>query len=129
LSFEGEGRVVFYEGNYTLYRELRAQALKCEDKRGEGNGRGVSAPVAVRERPRKKGLTFAERQELERVEAEIAHLELRTAEVEAALADPTAYAGTPGGIAALSSELAHLGEELEVLLVRWEELETKRSEG
>ncbi|ABB32704.1 ABC transporter related protein [Geobacter metallireducens RCH3] len=126
LSFEGEGRTVFYEGNYTLYRELRAQNLKEENK--GGSGRPVAAPPAVRERPRKKGLTFAERQELERVEAEIAHLELRTAEVEAALADPAAYAGAPGGIAALSTEFAHMGEKLEELLLRWEELETKRSE-
>jgi len=128
LSFEGEGRVVFYEGNYTLYRELRAQALKGADGRGGGGGRGVVAAAVVRERPRKRGLTFAERQELERVEAEIARLELRSAEVEASLADPAAYAGAPGGIAALSTEFARLGEELEVLLGRWEELETKRSE-
>ncbi len=129
LAFEGEGRLVFYEGNYTLYRELRAQALKGEGKGGGGNGKSVAAAAAVRERPRKRGLTFAERQELERVEAEIARLELRTAEVEAALADPAAYAGAPGGIAALSTEFARLGDELEVLLARWEELETKRSEG
>ncbi len=128
LAFEGEGKVVFHEGNYTFYRELRAQALKAESK-GGADGRGVVPPAPVRERPRKRGLTFAERQELERVEQEIARLELRMAEVEAALADPAAYAGAPGGIAALSSEFAQLGENLEVLLSRWEELETKRTEG
>uniref|UniRef100_A0A831U3A3 ATP-binding cassette domain-containing protein n=1 Tax=Geobacter metallireducens TaxID=28232 RepID=A0A831U3A3_GEOME len=126
LSFEGEGRVVFYEGNYSLYRELRAQTQKGED-RGTAGVRGAAAPGPVRERPRRKGLTFAERQELERVEAEIARLERRSAEVEAALADPAVYAGVPGGIAALSTELARVGEDLEVLLGRWEELETKRS--
>lgn len=128
LAFEGEGKVVFHEGNYTFYRELRAQALKAESKGGT-DGKGVVSSAPVRERPRKRGLTFAERQELERVEQEIARLELRTAEVEAALADPAAYAGVPGGIAALSTEFAQLGKDLEVLLNRWEELETKRTEG
>lgn len=128
LAFEGEGRVVFHEGNYTFYRELRAQALKAESK-GGADGKGVVPSAPVRERPRKRGLTFAERQELERVEQEIARLELRMAEVEAALADPAAYAGAPGGIVALSSEFALLGGNLDVLLNRWEELETKRAEG
>ncbi|WP_298438319.1 energy-dependent translational throttle protein EttA [Geobacter sp.] len=122
LAFEGEGRVTFYEGNYTLYRELAEQpagSAKPKPVRGE----------AVRERPRKKGLTYGERLELERVESDIERLELRKGEVEAQLADPAAYGSAQGGIGALSAEFTRLEEELGALLLRWEELETKRAEG
>ncbi|WP_298269807.1 energy-dependent translational throttle protein EttA [Geobacter sp.] len=128
LAFEGEGRVTFYEGNYTLYRELAEQAAGNGKQEGKDNAKAVRAD-AVREKPRKKGLTYGERLELERVEAEIERLELRKGEVEAQLADPAAYGSVTGGIGALSAEFTRLEEELGALLLRWEELETKRAEG
>ena len=128
LAFEGEGRVTFYEGNYTLYRELKDQTVKGAEREARGAGTAAKAE-AVREKPRKRGLTYAERLELDRVEGEIEQLEVRKGEVEAALADPAAYGDAVGGIAALSAEFGRLEEELAALLARWEELETKRSEG
>ncbi|RNC67765.1 MAG: ABC transporter ATP-binding protein [Desulfuromonadales bacterium] len=130
LAFEGEGTVTFTEGNYTLYRELKAQDRAARGEVGAArSGNSVEKAGIPREKPRKRGLTFAERQELERVEAEIERLELCKGEVETALADPAAYAGVAGGVAGISAEFARLEAELEVLLGRWEELEVKRSEG
>jgi ATP-binding cassette subfamily F protein uup len=130
LAFEGEGKTVFYEGNYTLYRELKEQArgTGSEARSARENGRAAKVDSG-REKPRKKGLTYAERSELERVESEIERLELRKTELEAALADPDAYGSAGGGIAALSAEFASIEADLEAFLARWEELETKRAEG
>ncbi|AJE03940.1 energy-dependent translational throttle protein EttA [Geobacter pickeringii] len=128
LAFEGEGQVTFHEGNYTLYRERMAQAANAGKQEAKDAGKAARADAA-RDKPRKRGLTYGERLELERVEADIERLELRKGEVEALLADPAAYGSVEGGIGALSAEFTRLEEELGALLVRWEELETKRAEG
>lgn len=125
LAFEGEGSVTFYEGNYTHYHELKL-AKRNEAGRLESSGK-ASKPEPGQEKPRKKGLTYAERLELEKVEMEIERLELRKGEVESALADPKSYAGADGGIAALSDEFARLEEQLLEFMTRWEELETKKA--
>lgn len=128
LAFEGEGAVTRYVGNYSMYRELKEQArsasvaaLPAKDQQK------TAAPARRQEKPR-KGLTYAERMELERVEEDIAAMEERKVEVEASLADPASYDNAQGGIAALSDEFARLESELAALYARWEELETKKQE-
>ena len=123
LAFEGEGAVTFYEGNYSNYREGKEQnrvasaALRVEKREAQA-GRPEKA---------KKGLNYAERLELEKLEEGIATLEQQFAGVEAKLADPAAYAGAEGGIAGISADYSRLEAELAASFARWEELETKKA--
>ena len=123
LSFEGEGEVTFYEGNYSNYRERKEAA------RGAAVAQRVekkdAAQAARAEKP-KKGLTYAERIELEKLELRIAELEQEFAEVEAQLGDPSCYGSVEGGIAAITANYGRLETELAAAFERWEELETKK---
>jgi len=124
LAFEGEGNVTFYEGNYSNYRERKEQArvaviAERVEKREVQGGKPVKGA--------KKGLSYAERLELERLEEGIATLEQQFAEVEAMLADPGSYASVEGGIAGISANYSRLEGELAVSFARWEELETKKA--
>ncbi|TGU71115.1 ATP-binding cassette domain-containing protein [Geomonas terrae] len=122
LAFEGEGGVTFYEGNYANYRERREAArLAASAQRVEKK----EAQAAKAEKP-KKGLTYAERIELEKLEGSIAALEKEFAEVEALLGDPSRYGSVEGGIATITADYGRLEAELAKAFERWEELETKK---
>jgi len=123
LAFEGEGAVTFYEGNYSNYRERKEQARVAESvQRVEKREAQAVRPEKV-----KKGLSYAERLELERLEEGIATLEQQFAAVEAMLADPGSYAGAEGGIAGISANYSRLEAELAASFARWEELEIKKA--
>ena len=125
LAFEGEGAVTFYEGNYTNYRERKEQArlasaaVRVEKREAQAQ--------AARPDKAKKGLSYAERLELERLEEAIATQEQEFAAVEAMLADPASYAGAEGGIAGISANYSRLEAELAASYARWEELEIKKA--
>jgi ATP-binding cassette subfamily F protein uup len=122
LHFEGDGRVVFYEGNYETFCRLRAQ--RREAARG-------AVPPAPRVEPRRRpqsgsGLSYREREKLASVEREVAGVEARKKTVEALLADPSSLTGGHRELQRLSEEFTELEGRLEALLARWEELESKR---
>jgi ATP-binding cassette subfamily F protein uup len=129
LAFEGDGRVVRYPGNYATYATLRAQRAAAERD-------SIVTPVATdgaparpaSGTPRKRGLTWNEARELERVETEIAELEVELAARDAELADPATYAARSAEVPALLTARDGVGQRLAALLARWEMLETKRSE-
>lgn len=76
--FEGEGRIRFFNGNYTDYR----------DWLDEPKTEKIITPVAqsVRETaPNKKKVTFKEMQEYEKLQSEISNLEKQKMEIEAQL--------------------------------------------
>jgi ABC transport system ATP-binding/permease protein len=123
LAFEGEGAVTFYEGNYSNYRE-RKEASRVAVSAARVEKRDAQANRS--EKP-KKGLSYAERNELERLEEGIATLEQEFAAVEAMLADPGSYASAEGGIAGISANYSRLEAELAASFARWEELETKKA--
>jgi ATP-binding cassette subfamily F protein uup len=127
LAFEGNGRVTFYEGNYSHYRELREQARSAEKSEGQKDARRAAKKTSSVEAAKpKKGLTFAERLELEKLEHFIEELEQQKASLEAMLADPLGYEQATGGIAGLSGQYTAVQQELAVGYARWEELEMKK---
>lgn len=123
LSFEGEGRVTFYEGNYSLYRQLKDQSQQAAQS---SPSRGTVPPKPTAPPKTRRGLTYAERLELERLEAEIDEAEGKKSSIEEMLGDPAAYTAFPGGIEALSRELSGLERQLGEWYARWEELELKK---
>ncbi len=124
LHFEGDGRVVYYEGNYEDF--CRFKELQAEEERQVR--KAVPRPAAEPKAKKKAGLSYKERLELEAVEKNIADLEERKAERETLLADP-AQLGDHVRMAAVARELEGLEAELADLFERWEELETKNQGG
>ncbi len=126
LDFAGEGEVTYYEGNYTLYRELKEQSRTEFAEERKGEKRAVVAQAARLAPKVKKGLTYAERLELEQVEKLIGELEEKKNGVESMLANPADYAGASGGIAGISNEYTRVEQALAAQYARWEELEIKK---
>ncbi|MEW6490007.1 MAG: ABC-F family ATP-binding cassette domain-containing protein [Thermodesulfobacteriota bacterium] len=124
LHFEGDGRVVFYEGNYETFTRLRAgRSESAEQPQPKSSRPAVSpSPPAAR----RSGISYREREELAAVEEEIGRLEARKREVEGCLSDPSALPGGRRELQSLSEELTALGTRLDTLLARWEELESRR---
>jgi len=126
LAFEGDGRVVRYPGNYASYVALR-DAARARERATAAASRSRSAPPpSPPATARKRGLTWNEARELERVEGEIAALEAELAARDAELADPLTYAGRSPEIPALLAARDAAHRRLATLLARWEELETRR---
>jgi ATP-binding cassette subfamily F protein uup len=144
LSFEGEGRVTRWEGNYDLYRRLKAQVEQAARVEGTGNGspaaakpaKGAAASssssssssaTATAERARKPGkLSFKEQRELDGIEALIGAAEERKSALEATLADPATYQKAGATVAGMRAELDEVTAEVERLYGRWQELEGMR---
>jgi ABC transport system ATP-binding/permease protein len=121
LHFEGDGRVLAYPGNYQDL--LNFQALQTTEKE-EAPQPAAEPKGRSQERPRRAGLSFKEKQELQEVEGRIAAAEERQRELEVLLGDPERL-GDHQAVTAAAAELAGIEAELEALLQRWEELEEK----
>jgi ATP-binding cassette subfamily F protein uup len=121
LVFQGEGRVVYYPGNYSTYLRLRAEALVRDTQES-------SAPSPRPRRPPRprRGLTYAEQRELDGILDQVSTAEARVAEIEAELADPELYAKRGATVPALLSAEKEARTDLQRLSERWEELETRR---
>jgi ATP-binding cassette subfamily F protein uup len=129
LAFEGDGRVVFHEGDYSAYHARReaaeaaaAAAVRPERAAPEGSARSKGADRARPAGPRK--LTFKERQELAGIEAAIHAAEARVAELERAVSDPDVFKTRAAEVPALVASLDAARAELDRLFARWQELES-----
>ncbi|OJT23299.1 ABC transporter [Archangium sp. Cb G35] len=124
LAFEGDGKVVRYEGNFAMYRRLKEQAqARAAAAPAPVAKKAEPAPVAEPKQARKPGkLSYKEQRELDGMEAAIEAAETRKAELEAKLVDPTIYSsGTKA--AEVQKELDVTTAEVERLYTRWQELQ------
>jgi len=119
IALEGDGRVSDNVGGYDDWlrsvAELKAPPAAKADKGGERNR-------PEKEKPRK--LSFKEERELEGLPALIAGLEAEQAVLHERLVDPEVYRSGKGAVNEINDRLAALEQELELLYVRWEELES-----
>jgi ATP-binding cassette subfamily F protein uup len=127
LAFEGDGRVVVHEGNYSEYRERKDAERAAVSEAAAAVRQAATASAAIPLKA-KRGLNFNERRELEQLEQEIERLEGEKGGLEAKLADPLAHGATPGEVAEIAAAYGRLDEQLTVAYARWEELETKRTD-
>lgn len=121
IAFEGDGRVVVQEGNYSYYAEKRA-----ERRRQPSAPAGSAKPVktaAKKEAPPSRKLSWKEARELEDIEPTILEVEGRIEEIDATFADPDFYQKQGEKAEALTAETAELKAKLEKLYARWDELE------
>ena len=134
LAFEGS-RVVRYPGNYDTYRSLRAEAAaaalppppaKPTSATNGPPGTGQAASSGGAAAAKKKGLTYAERIELETIFDRIGLAEEAVAKVEKELQDPTLYTSRPGEARSIQARLEAAQKELHTVTARWEDLESRK---
>ncbi len=117
--FEGNGVVKDFPGNYTQYRdhtERRKRQLKAAAK--------PTSPAKPAYKPAEPGkLTFKERRELEKLEADIESLEREKSEIEAALNSGVL---TADELLLKSNRFETILQELEAKGDRWLELSERR---
>jgi ATP-binding cassette subfamily F protein uup len=109
--FEGQGKIKDFNGTYVEYRMMK----KEEDNRRRAAER-LSAPVAAAVKP---GLSNTDRNEMKKLEKEIAKMESRKTEIMERFNAADLGANEAGK---LSAELGKLQEELDVREMRWLEL-------
>ncbi len=114
LAFEGDGKVVFYEGNYSewLARRPNAAGAGKSVPRSLGTAAPKSAPSAR--------LSYREKQELAAIEAEIITAEGR---VEALSTEISEVTGPEAG--RVARELGDAVTSVEGLYARWQQLESR----
>ena len=127
LAFQGDGEVVRYAGNYDDFREQKARGDELKAQAAAKAAAPPPAKAVVKEAPKGKALSFAEKNELEGIMDKIEAAEGKVGELEAKLADPTLYSARGGEVAGLNIELEKAKAEAARLTTRWEELETKRA--
>ena len=121
LAFENEGTLRRFHGTYSSYLVQRTDSDEATTSSPATNPR----PEARKGAPSAK-LTYREQKELVALPDQIESLEKKITAVEERLADPLTYAERGNDVAGLSSELSDAREEVERLVLRWEELETKK---
>lgn len=113
FSFEGDGRIVQYTGNYTDYREA-----KEEEQSSTAINKKAAEDKAAPERNRERALkfTYKEQKEYEQIDDVIADLESKLQAMESRLA----IAGSDYVLLQqLMEEKQQLEEELEQKMERW----------
>ena len=134
LSFDGEGRVTHYQGNYSTYRSLKDEAMlraqKAESARvsqeAETHKKKSESVTPVSAAPSIKPLTYAERIELEGLLDKVGAAEEELAKIEAELSHPELYAKRPGDAPLLRDREQRARAEVNRLTSRWEDLEARR---
>ncbi|MBK8999666.1 MAG: ABC-F family ATP-binding cassette domain-containing protein [Myxococcales bacterium] len=122
LVFEGDGRVVRYPGNYETYRRLKGAAQSAPPP-AEPEKKAAARPSQKPDKP--KGLTYAERLELEKLPERIETADALVRALEERLADPAFFRSDPAEVKRTLAELEAAKAEAAALMARWEELETK----
>ncbi|MHB8878388.1 MAG: ABC-F family ATP-binding cassette domain-containing protein [Myxococcaceae bacterium] len=134
LSFEGNGQVVRYEGNFDTYRRLKAQGLAQAKARAAVPAVQAAKPAAAPERaappaPKRAKLSYMDQRELDGMEAAIEAAEKKKSELEARLADPSTYTNDPAGVAALQAAMQSATRDVDWLYARWQVLQSLAGTG
>ncbi|MCL4756518.1 MAG: ABC transporter ATP-binding protein, partial [Myxococcales bacterium] len=115
-------RVVRYPGNYETYRRLKGAAQSAPPP-AEPEKKAAARPSQKPDKP--KGLTYAERLELEKLPERIETADALVRSLEERIADPAFFRSEPDQVKRTLGELDAAKVEASALMARWEELETK----
>ncbi len=120
LAFEGEGRVVFSEGNYDYYLEKRRRVASSS---GGGREFKLAGSASTPKAGKIRKLSFKEQRELEEIEAVIQSAEAQVTERESQFLDPKFIRKNGARMQTLMAELETAKAGVATLYSRWEELE------
>lgn len=122
FSFEGDGVVKDFPGNYTQYREFKQ--IEEAEKQAEMASAKTHKPSSEKrqngassERPRK--MSFKEKQEFEKIEKELPLLEAEKAKLEAEMSSGKM---TNEDLLAAGERIATLIDKIDEMSMRWLEL-------
>jgi len=124
LVFEGEGRVLEYNGGYQDWVRQREAVLKQAARAVEPIQGDPDTPLVKSGKPRK--FLNRERRELEEIPALIEKMEAEQSELAARLWKPELYQDDPALVPKLKEDLTALESRIRVSYARWEELESIR---
>ena len=120
LVFKGDGDIKNFPGNYSQYREWNElQESEVEKEQQKKKENTVQQSKTQSQSNRKRKLTFAEKNELARLEGEIETLEEEKARLETDLCSGTL---SVDALTEYSKRLPQLQEELDEKTMRWLEL-------
>ncbi len=123
LVFEEGGEVKEYVGGYDDYL---LQSQKDEQAANEKKESQVKAEPQI-EKPKVVKLSFKEERELKEIPKNIEQLEQEQVELQEKMASPEFFKQSAEVIADATSRLSAIQQDLEHLLERWEELESRVS--
>jgi ABC transport system ATP-binding/permease protein len=126
LSFEGDGRVIRYEGNWDMYRRLRPRGAPPVENPHKPPSVKTEQPEAKPEskpKPSKSKLSYKDQRELDGMEAAIEAAEAKKSALEKQLADPAVYAQA-AEFKRISNEFDTATAEVEQLYQRWQKLQS-----
>jgi len=134
IAFEGDGFWREYEGGYEDWKIQNARRLASISKSQKSTGSASNQAsdvkktqgTSVKETSNKKsGLNKYEEKELEKITSQIEALELAQSEISQQLSDPKIYTEDLKRAKSLQSKMTQINEDLEKLMIRWDELSSK----
>ena len=123
IAFEGNGQLTEFGGGYDDWRRFTEQRA-AEAVVEKPKSAPAQKPVTAKPAPSK--LSFKETHELAALPDKIEALETEQNTLNAELANPDIYRTDPQRAKVLQTRLAAIDTELEQVMLRWEELESKR---
>ena len=122
LVVDEDGSVKEYAGGYDDYLRQSENSKAVEEKKPESKPQSVVSP----DKPKPKAkLSYKEERELEQIPQQIEALEQEQTELQSAMSDPDFFKQSSDLITDASNRLQTIQSELERLLERWEELESR----
>ena len=134
IAFEGEGFWREYEGGYEDWKIQNARRLASISKSQKSTGSSSNQASDVKKTQgtssketsnKKSGLNKYEEKELEKITSQIEELELAQSEISQQLSDPKIYTEDLKRAKSLQSKMTQMNEDLEKLMIRWDELSSK----
>ncbi|MCC6335689.1 MAG: ABC-F family ATP-binding cassette domain-containing protein [Myxococcales bacterium] len=118
LAVEGDGKVVRYEGNWSMYQRLKPKPPAAPPPPTEK----PSTPPAQSPPKKPARLSYKDQRELDGMEAAIEAAEANKSSLEAQLAEPSVFSNATE-VARVSKELEAAAREVDRLYARWDELQ------
>lgn len=123
FAFEGNGRIVQYEGGYTDYVSKRPEALSILNSTPAGIKKNENKSESSKDtwgHAKKLKFSYNEQKEYETIESDIAELENEISKLEDEI---SANASNYGKLSELSKQKEEFEEQLMTKMERWEYLE------
>jgi len=134
IAFEGDGFWREYEGGYEDWKIQNARRLASLSKSQKSSAsssnqasdvKKIQASSGKETSNKKSGLNKYEEKELEKITSQIEALELAQSEISQQLSDPKIYTEDLKRAKLLQSKMTQMNEDLEKLMIRWDELSSK----